>query len=151
MQIYLIKDLPGKGHSGEIINVNDGYGKNFLIKNGIGRAVDSGVMAQVKARKDSENFHKAEEIAAIKKTCKELETECVTIAVKVGENGKMFGSVTSQEISSALNARGYKIDKKHFVFEPIKTIGIYKIKVKFSYGLESVFALEVTNGNTNAK
>ena len=149
MQIFLIKDLPGKGKKGEIINVNDGYGKNFLIKNGIGRAVDNSVRSCVQAKQDSQAYHKAEEVAAIKELCKKLENANIRLAVKVGENGKLFGSVTGQEIANELNRQGFKIDKKNLVFEPIKSIGTYKIKIKFAYSIETQINVEVVNGNTN--
>jgi len=149
VQIFLLKDLPGKGKKGEIINVNDGYGKNFLIKNGIGKPVDNSVRTQVEARTQSTAFHKAEEIAAIKELCKKLENARVKLAVKVGENGKMFGSVTGQEIAHELDKQGYnKVDKKNLVFDPIKGLGTYKIKVKFAYSLETQINVEVVNGNT---
>jgi len=149
MQIYLLKDLPGKGKAGEIINVNDGYGKNFLIKNGIGRAVDNSIRAQVQAKQDSQAFHKSEEIAATRELCKKLENANIKLAVKAGENGKLFGSVTGQEIANELNKQGYKVDKKNLVFEPIKGLGAYRIKVKFAHSLETQISVEVVNGNTN--
>jgi large subunit ribosomal protein L9 len=150
MQIYLIKDLPGKGKAGEIISVNDGYGRNFIIKNGIGRSADGAILAQVKAKQQSDAFHKAREVAEIKKVCGELEKTVVRLAVKVGAGGKMYGAVTGHEISGALLKLGFKIDKKNLVHGTVKELGTYIIKVKFNYGLMSNFTLEVINGNTNA-
>jgi len=149
MQIYLIKDLPGKGKAGEIITVNDGYGRNFVIKNGFGRIVDNAVLSQVKAKQDSNAFHRAEEIAAIKDTIARLEETTVKISVKAGSNGKMFGSVTGQEIAAELGKIGFNIEKKNLVFETIKEIGSYKVKVKFNHGLVGNFDLEVVNANAN--
>lgn len=144
MQIYLLKDLPGKGKAGEIINVNDGYGKNFLIKNKIGTAVDAAVLSRVRAKADSDAFKMAEEKAAIGEIIKKLEGATITLTAKVGEGGKMFGSVTATEISKALEDQGISIEKRNIVLgEPIKNVGEYKIKVKFSYGLEGNFLLKV--------
>ena len=150
MQVYLLKDLSGKGKAGEIINVNDGYAKNFIIKNGIGKPVDNSVRTAVESKQQSLAFHKSEEIAAIKEICKRLSGVTITIFVKVGTTGKLFGSITGQEIAAELNKQGFNIDKKNLVFEPIKEVGTYKIKVKFNYGLESLFLLEVKNGNANS-
>ena len=139
MQIYLIKDLPGKGKKGEIISVNDGYGKNFLIKNGIGRAVDNSVRSAVQAKQQSDAFHKSQDIAATKEICKKLEQVTITLSAKVGANGKMFGTITGQEIATALRRQNIEIDKKNLVFDTIKELGTYKIKVKFNHGLEASF------------
>ena len=147
MQIYLLKDLAGKGKAGEIINVNDGYGKNFIIKNGIGRAVDSATLAQVKAKQESQAFKKAEEITAIKADIAKLAETKVSLTVRLGENNKFFGSITAQEIVGAVNKQGFNLDKKTLVFVPIKELGEYKIKVKFPYNLNGEFCLEVKGGS----
>jgi large subunit ribosomal protein L9 len=140
MQVYLLKDLPGKGRKGEIINVNDGYGKNFLIKNGIGRLVDNAILSQVKSRQESETFHKQEEIKEMRELADKLAQKTVRLKVTVGANGKMFGSVTSAEIAAQLG-----IDKKFVqLAESIKCTGTYKVKCKFQYGIEATITVEVT-------
>ena len=148
MQIFLLKDLPGKGKAGEVINVNDGYGRNFIIKNGIGRAADNATLSHVKAKKESDNFRKQEDIALTKESIKELEALKVTISCKVGANGKMFGAITSTEVAGELSKLGFNIDKKNLVFENIKDPGVYRIKAKFNHGLSGEFILEVI-GNAN--
>ena len=139
MQVYLLKDLPGKGKAGDIINVNDGYGRNFIIKNKIGTMVDNAVLNKVQSLKESQSFHTQQEIAKIKESIKKLEETTVTIQLASGQGGKLFGSVTSADISEKIN-----IDKKQIVLaEPIKAVGAYKIKVKFAHGLEGAFNLKV--------
>lgn len=147
MQIYLIKELPGKGKAGDIINVNDGYGRNFVIKNGYGKIVDKSIQDQVNSKKESDAFHKNQEIAATRVVIEKLSQAKVTLSVKVGANGKLFGSVTGQEIAALLAKQGFNIDKKQLVFEQIKDLGTYKIKVKFAHSLEGAFNLEVINAN----
>lgn len=140
MQIYLLKDLPGKGRAGEIINVNDGYGHNFLIKNKIGTAVDNAILARVKSQRESETFHKQEDIKATRELAEKLEGKMVVLRASVGANGKMFGSVTNAEIAASLG-----IDKKFVhLTEPIKSVGTYTIKCKLSYGIEANVNVEVT-------
>ena len=148
MQIYLLKDLPGKGKAGEIINVNDGYGRNFVIRNGIGQMADNSLVSQVKSQKQSSDFHKQEEIAAIKKICGNLESVKITVNVKTGVNGRMFGTVTGAEIAGELSKLGFDIDKRNLVLPQIKEPGMYTAKVKFNYGLTADFAIEVI-GNAN--
>lgn len=139
MQVFLLKDLPGKGKKGEIINVNDGYGRNYIIKNGIGKAVDNSIRTEVRAKQDSDTFHRQEEVKAYKELAAKLEATPVVIKTRIGDNGKMFGSVTSAEIATQL-----AIDKKFIhLGEPIKAIGTYKIKCKLSHGIEATVTLEV--------
>lgn len=139
MQVFLLKDLPGKGKKGEIINVNDGYGHNYIIKNGIGKAVDAATLNQVKAKQVSDSFHKQEEIKATRALAEKLEAGSVVVKVAVGANGKMFGSVTSAEIAAQLG-----IDKRFVqLVEPIKTVGTYKIKCKLPHGIEASVNVEV--------
>jgi large subunit ribosomal protein L9 len=146
MKIYLLKDLPGKGKKGEIVELNDGYARNFVIKNGIGKAADNAIISQVQSQKQSADFHKAQEIAVIKKICERLEGITLFMCVKTGINGKVFGSITGAEIAGELSKHGFEIDKKSLVFEPIKGTGEYKIKVRFEHGLSGQFNLSVTEG-----
>jgi len=144
MQVYLLKDLPGKGKAGEIINVNDGYGKNFIIKNKIGTAVDKSVLARVKEKNDSDSFRIAEEKKEIQAIIAELKGTHIKITAKVGDGGKMFGSITSAEIATALSEKGFNIDKRNIALsEPIKVVGTYNIKVKFTYTMEGEFKLTI--------
>jgi len=146
MQIYLLKDVPGKGKRGEIINVNDGYGKNYLVKNGLGRVADNAVLSQVSSQKQSQDYHKGQEIAGIKAIIANLANIMVTVACKVGANGKMFGGVTGAEIAGLVKQQGFDIDKKDLVFDAIKDLGEYTIKCKFAHGLTGQFKLKVVEG-----
>jgi len=142
MQVYLLKDLPGKGKKGEIINVNDGYGRNFIIKNKIGALADNSVRSQVQSKGESQAYHTEQDIKAIKETIARLSATSVTIQMPAGQGGKLFGSITTAEIAAHLE--GFSIDKKNILFtEPIKVAGTYKIKVKFPHSLEGFFTLIV--------
>lgn len=148
MQIYLLKDLPGKGKRGEIINANDGYARNFLIKNGIGRVVDNAIRSHVEGQKASEAHTRATEIAQIKEIIAKLKEISQELPVKTGQNGKLFGGVTADAIVDALKRdHDITLDKKRLVFDPIKTVGSYIIKVKFDYSLSCEFKLEVQHAN----
>jgi len=144
MQIYLLKDLPGKGRAGEVINVNDGYGKNYLVKNKIGVVADAAIMSKVKAKRESDDFRTAEEKAAISVIIEKLKSTIVTLRAKVGENGKMFGSITGTEVARALKDAGFDIDKRDIILpEAIKSIGNYTVRVKFAYAMSASFTLAV--------
>ena len=144
MQIYLLKDLPGKGKAGEVITVNDGYGKNYLVKNKIGVVADAGILAKVKAKRESDDFRMNEEKSEIKGIVEMLAQTVVTLKAKVGESGKMFGSITGTEVARALMDAGFNIDKRDIILpEAIKSVGNFTVKVKFAYGIGGQFTLAV--------
>lgn len=144
MQIYLLKDLKGHGKAGDIVNLNDGYARNFVIKNGIGRVVDNAVLSDIKAKAASRDYQTQTEIAAIKAQIDALSKTTVTLRVKVGANQKLFGAITATEVAEALSQQGIILDKRHLVMTaPIKTTGTYKLNVKYNHNLTGVVTLIV--------
>ena len=132
MKVILLQDVKGSGKKGAIIEAADGYANNFLIKKGLAKPADAQGLAENKARKDADAFHRQEELKANAALKKELDGKEVTVTVKTGENGKFFGSVTSKEIAEALEAQfGIEIDKRKLVLaDNIKTFGTYEIDAK---------------------
>ncbi|MDR0975480.1 MAG: 50S ribosomal protein L9 [Christensenellaceae bacterium] len=144
MQIYLLKDVKGKGKAGDIINVNDGYGMNFLVKNKLGKVADNAVLSEKKARDDSKNFHREEEIISYKALVNKLRDITVALDCKKGENGRLFGAITATEIADGLKKLGIEIDKRWIdTLIAIKQTGEYKIQVKFPYQIVGEFSLVV--------
>lgn len=144
MQIYLLKDLKGHGKAGEIVNLNDGYAKNFVIKNKIGKPVDNAVLSDIKAKADSEAFKNQTEIAAIQAQIAQLKQTPITLYGKVGANQKLFGSITAAEIADALNQKGITIDKRLIVMaEPIKALGTYNVSIKYNHQLTGTITVNV--------
>lgn len=131
MQIILIKDLKGRGKKGDMINVNDGYAVNYLFPNGIAQPANSANINVVKNAKAAETFKQETIKNAAQELSKKINNTTINIKVKLGENGKMFGSVTNKEISSELEKIGFDVDKKCIIMEaPIKTTGKYQLKIK---------------------
>ncbi len=148
MQIYLLKDLKGHGKAGEIVNLNDGYAKNFVLKNKIGKLVDNTVLSDMKAKAESNAFKNQTEIAAIKAQIEQLKQTPVTLHGKVGANQKLFGSITATEISNALAEKGIHVDKHLIIIpEPIKAIGTYKITIKYNHQLTGTVTVHVEESN----
>ena len=144
MKVLLIKDVKGLGKAGEIKEVKDGYGNNFLIGKGFAKAATTDVVRQYEANKKKEAENLAKEIADTQDLANKLKNVSVIINKKIGENGILFGSVTKEEIANALKEqKGFEIDKKTLEFDNIKSSGIYEITVKFKHGIFAVFALEV--------
>lgn len=138
MKIILLKDVKGTGKAGEIKEVADGYARNCLIKKGLAEEATSVKINSLNIKKDAQDFHKQEEIKALKEQAKKLNGEKITVKIKCGENGKIFGSVTSKEIAESLSDKGFSVDKKKILLkEGIKSLGEYQVEVKF---LPDVFA-----------
>ena len=132
MKVILLQDVKGTGKKNDIVEVSDGYARNCLFKKKLAvEATTAGVNA-VNGQKKAAEYHKAEEIKKWKEVAASLKGAEVTCFVKCGENGKIFGSVTSKEIADKLVEAGYDVDKKKIILkEPIKTPGNYVVEVKF--------------------
>ncbi len=138
MKVIFLKDVKGTAKAGEIKEVADGYARNCLIKKGLAEEATSVKLNSFNIKKDAEIFHKQEEIKALKEQAKKLNGETVTVKIKCGENGKIFGSVTSKEIADVLSEKGFSVDKKKILLKDgIKNLGTYQVEVKF---LPDVFA-----------
>ncbi len=148
MQIYLLKDLKGHGKAGDIVNLNDGYAKNFVIKNKLGKPVDNAILSEIKAKAESNAFKNQTEIASIKAQIEQLKQTPVTLYCKVGANQKLFGSITATEISAALAQKGLTVDKHLITInEPIKTTGSYNVTVKYNHQLTGTVTVNVEELN----
>jgi len=130
MEVVLLQDYGKLGNSQDVVKVKDGYARNFLIPQGIAVPATEGnkkVVAEAKRRESIRDAKKIEESQVIAKKIEE--TSC-TIAVKVGEEDKIYGSVTAQEIAEYLKKNGFDIEKRNVELdEPIKQLGVYNVKV----------------------
>ena len=144
MKIVLLKDVKGTGKKGEIKEVADGYANNFLLKNGFAKKADNTAINESKGKAVANDYHKEQERLAALELKKRLDKISVTLEIKCGENGKVFGSITSKEIADALNKQGIDLDKKKIELkEPIKSIGDYTITAKIYPNIISNFKLIV--------
>lgn len=132
MKVILLQDVKGTGKKDDVVEVSDGYARNCLFKKKLAvEATAAGVNA-INGQKKAAEFHKAEEIRKWRETAASIKGKEVTCFVKCGENGKVFGSVTSKEIADKLRELGYEIDKKKIVLgDTLKTVGIYDAEIKF--------------------
>ena len=132
MKVILLQDVKGTGKKDDVVEVSDGYARNCLFKKKLAvEATAAGVNA-INGQKKAAEFHKAEEIRKWRETAASIKGKEVTCFVKCGENGKVFGSVTSKEIADKLRELGYEIDKKKIVLgDTLKTVGVYDADIKF--------------------
>ncbi len=144
MKVILTVDVKGCGKKGEVVEVSDGYGRNFLIKKGMATAATASSMHEAAQKKAAAEFHRAEEIKALKELAASLDGKTVTVKIKTGENGKMFGSVSSQHVAAALTEMGYDIDKKKIKMENVKTLGSLPAEIRFMEGVSCNVTVNVT-------
>ena len=144
MKIILLQDVKGQGKKGEVIDVNEGYARNFLIKKGLAEAATASKLNDINMKKSASEFHRAEEIKATQAMAKEINGKTFTVNIKAGQNGKVFGSVTGADVSDALKAAGYEVDKRKVVLtSPIKTLGQYDIEIKLMEGISAKIKIDV--------
>lgn len=145
MQVILKKDVKGTGKEGDIVKVSDGFARNKLIPGGL--AVEATPQNIKAIEREKANLAKkiAEEKAAAQEIAKKLQAKQIVLETKVGENGKIFGSVTSMNIADAIKEQtGEEIDKKKIVLDkPIKETGICKVEVKLYTEVSAMVELKV--------
>lgn len=131
MKVILLKDVKGKGKEGDVVNVNDGYARNCLFPKNLAMEASASAVNELNQKNAAIARQKAIEKAAAQELYKKLNGQNLSIKVKCGANGKLFGSVTSKEIAQSLTEMGYDIDKKMVkMSSPIKTIGTTSIDIK---------------------
>lgn len=131
MKVILTQDVKAQGKKGDVITVSDGYARNFLFKNNLAIEASASNLNSIELHRKAEEHKRAVDKAAAQELAKQLESTTVTIKIKVGENGKLFGALNTQSIADALEAQGIAVDKKKIVLaEPIKTLGTYAVVVK---------------------
>ncbi|WP_317366541.1 50S ribosomal protein L9 [uncultured Tyzzerella sp.] len=132
MKVILLEDVKGVGKKDQIINANDGYVKNFLLPKKLAVLADKNNLTKMDNIKKIEDAKKQEEYDNALALGKEIEAKTLQMNVKLGNNGKLFGTVTNKEISTALKEQaGIEVDKKKIILSsPIKTLGEKEVSVK---------------------
>jgi large subunit ribosomal protein L9 len=131
MKVILRQNYETLGQIGDVVEVKNGFGRNFLIPRKIAYAALKGNVKALEEEKKTFDKRKHNEILTAEKLASELEKVSVSIPVQVGEEDKIFGTVTTQMIADALKEKGYDLDKRKIeIDEPIKSLGIYGISVK---------------------
>ncbi|MEA1891462.1 MAG: 50S ribosomal protein L9 [Campylobacterota bacterium] len=145
MKVLLIKDVKSLGKAGEVKDVKDGYGKNFLIGKGFAKHATPEVLVQHKEEEAQKSAKEATEIATLKDIAKKLDRLEIIITKKLGQNGHLFGAITKDEVAQALlNQHGVEIDKKHIVDKvAIKTIGEHDLDLKLGHAIHATLHVDV--------
>lgn len=138
MKIILRQDHEKLGKIGDIVDVKDGFARNYLIPRKIGYKATAGNMKSLEEEKKQTALREGKEVTRAGKLAAELEKISITLKMKVGEDERLFGAVTTQMIADALAEKGFTIDKRIIATEePIKALGIYSVDLKLHPTVET--------------
>ena len=146
MKVILLQDVKALGKKGQVVKVNDGYARNFILPKKLGLEANSKNMNDLKLQKANEEKVAAEHLAAAKALAAELKDKEVVLSLKLGEGGKTFGSISSKEIAEAAKSQlGYELDKKKIhLKESIKTLGVHNVELKLHPQVVGELKVKVT-------
>jgi large subunit ribosomal protein L9 len=131
MKVILLKDIKSVGKKGDVINAADGYARNFLFPRKLAEEATNNNMHILNKKDENERKKKTAEIEEAQKLANDLKEKVVKIIGKAGENGKLFGAITTKDIAKALNKQcNLEVDKKKIVTDTIKLLGTYDVEIK---------------------
>ena len=132
MEVILLQDVKSLGKKGEMVTVNEGYARNFLLKKKLGVEATAHNKNELKLQKQHEEKVAQEKLDEAKAFAEELKEKSITVSIKTGSGGRSFGSVSTQELAAAAKEQlGYELDKKKMVLDvPIKSPGIFTLPIK---------------------
>ena len=146
MKVILLEDVKKLGKKGEVIEVSDGYARNYVLPKKLGVEASGKNMNDLKLQKANKEKIEKENLEAAKLMAEQMEKDQVVISIKSGEGGRTFGSVSSKEIAQSYKEQcGKEIDKKKIVLpEPIKSLGVYEVSVKLHPNVTGKLKVKVT-------
>ena len=146
MKVILLEDVKSLGKKGEIVNVNDGYARNFILPKKLGLEATGKNLNDLKLQKANAEKIAAQQLAEAKELAQKLEQASISLTMKAGDKGRAFGSVSGKEIAAAAEEQlGLSIDKKKLVLpEPIKTFGVHEVPVKLHRDVTAKLTVKVT-------
>lgn len=144
MKVILIKDLKGLGKVDDIVEVQEGYARNFLFRQGVALEATPANLNTVKTRKKAEQAKLVRERQQAVETGERLKGQVFTMPVKCGEGGRLYGAVTAMDVAAAMEKQGMKIDKRVITLpEHIKICGLYEAEVRLHHDVTVKFQLNV--------
>ncbi len=146
MKVILLQDVKAQGKKGDLINVSDGYARNFLFPKGLAKEANKQAMNEFEGKKEAAQFHKNMEEEKARNIAKRMEDITVKLSAKAGAGGKLFGSITSKDVAAALKEQfNLDIDKRKMELKDgIKTCGTTEVAVKLYPGVSGKFKVSVT-------
>ena len=147
MKVILLQDVRGKGKKGQMLEVSDGYARNYMLPRKIAMEATADAINTMRMNDKATQERQARERAEAMELAKRMKAMTLTVYAKGGGAGRLFGSVTSQEIADALQSQGITLDKRKIVIdEPIKNVGTYTIRCKLGYEITGTVYVLVVEG-----
>ena len=145
MKVILNQDIKGTGKQGQLVEVAEGYGRNYLLPKGLARPASQSAVNELKNREQAKAFHVAEAKSQAEQSAHALNGKVIKISAKAGSNGRLFGSVTTKEIAGAIKEQtGFEIDRRKIALEhDIKLYGEYVLEIKLFSGVNTKLTVEV--------
>ena len=145
MEIVLLQDVKSLGKKGQVVKVNDGYARNYILPKKLGVEANAKNLNDLKLQKANDAKVAAEQLAAARELAAKLQEASVTVSIKAGEGGRTFGSVSTKEIGKAVSDQlKLDIDKKKMVLEePIKSLGTHEVPVKLHKDVTAILRVKV--------
>lgn len=146
MKVILLEDVKSLGKKGDVVNINDGYARNFILPKKLGVEANNKNMNDLKLQKAKEAKIAKEQLEEAQAFAREMEEDVVVVSIKAGEGGRTFGSVSSKEIAQSYKEqKGKEIDKKKIVLpEPIRSFGVFEVGVKLHPKVTGTLRVKVT-------
>ncbi len=147
MKVILLSDVKSVGKSNEVVEVSDGYARNFLIKKGLAKEVTSANLNEVKLQTGAKAEHERRALVAAQDAKKILDGKVFKVTARGGADGRLYGAVTAQDISESLKKEGFDVDKKKVVISnTIKNVGTFKVRIKLHPKVSADINVEVEIG-----
>ena len=144
MKVILLQDVRGKGKKGQMLEVSDGYARNYMLPRKIAMEATADAINTMRMNDKATQERQARERAEAMELAKRMKAMTLTVYAKGGGAGRLFGSVTSQEIAEALQSQGITLDKRKMVIdEPIKNVGTYTIRCKLGYEITAQLTVQI--------
>lgn len=144
MKVILKEDVRGQGKKGQLVNVSDGYARNFLLPRGLAIEADAQAMNDLKNKEEAARHHAAVEKQTAAETAKLLQGKALKLSARAGQGGRLFGSITTKEVADALKEQyGITVDKRKITMADIKAFGSYEAEIKLHPGISAKITVMV--------
>lgn len=144
MKVVLLEDVKGTGKKDELVNVSDGYARNYLLPRKLAVVADAKVMNELKTKNEAKEHKKAQEIEAAKQLAASIDNKDIYVEAKAGSSGRLFGAITSKEVADVIYEQfNVNVDKKKIEMDDVKQLGVYTALVKLAGGISATIRVNV--------
>ena len=145
MKVILLKEVPNLGKPDDIVDVHDGYARNFLFRQQLALEATPANLNVVKTRKQAESARISRELAQARQLASQINGQTIILPMKCGEAGRLYGAVTAMDVAAALEKAGYKVDKRGIALhQPIKALGDYEVDIRLHADVSAKVQLRIT-------